>query len=153
MPRALRVEYAGTIYHVMNRGNQRQNIFREDFDRRHFLTALGEACAKTGWQIHAYCLMRNHFHLVIETPSANLVAGMKWLLGVYTKRFNIRHKKTLLLTLGVAVVVPMVVAPTVSPVYGSLLVAVGSLAAAGVGIVALIRFELISGEPQGKDQA
>jgi len=68
-------------------------------------------------------------------------------------RFNIRHKKTLLLTLGVAVVVPMVVAPTVSPVYGSLLVAVGSLAAAGVGIVALIRFELISGEPQGKDQA
>ena len=115
--------------------------------------ALGEACAKTGWQIHAYCLMRNHFHLVIEIPSANLVAGMKWLLGVYTKRFNIRHKKTLLLTLGVAVVVPMVVAPTVSPVYGSLLVAVGSLAAAGVGIVALIRFELISGEPQGKDQA
>ena len=92
MPRALRVEYAGAIYHVMNRGNQRQNIFRDDFDRRHFLMALGEACAKTGWQIHAYCLMRNHFHLVIETPSANLVAGMKWLLGVYTKRFNIRHK-------------------------------------------------------------
>jgi putative transposase len=58
-----------------------------------FLDALAEACGKTGWQIHAYCLMRNHFHLVLETPQANLVAGMKWLLGVYTKRFNIRHKE------------------------------------------------------------
>jgi REP element-mobilizing transposase RayT len=61
-------------------------------DRRGFLSALEEACEKTEWQVHAYCLMRNHFHLVIETPQANLVAGMKWLLGVYTKRFNIRHK-------------------------------------------------------------
>jgi len=57
------------------------------------MTALTEACGKTQWQIHAYCLMRNQFHLVIETPQANLVAGMKWLLGVYTKRFNIRHKQ------------------------------------------------------------
>jgi putative transposase len=57
-------------------------------------TALDEsaACRKTEWQVHAYCLMRNHFHLVLETPQGNLVAGMKWLLGVYTKRFNIRHK-------------------------------------------------------------
>ena len=92
MPRALRVEYAGAIYHVMNRGNQRQNIFRDEADRRRFLATLAEACGKTGWQIHAYCLMRNHFHLVLETPSANLVGGMKWLLGIYTKRFNIRHK-------------------------------------------------------------
>ena len=93
MPRALRVECAVAIYHVMSSGNQRLNIFWDDFDRRRFLVSMGEACAKTGWQIHAYCLMRNHFHLVIETPSANLVAGMKWLLGVYnTKRFNIRHK-------------------------------------------------------------
>src|SRR5271163_3579613 len=92
MPRALRVEYPGAIYHVMNRGNQRQNIFRGDADRRRFLETLGAACAKTGWEVHAYCLMRNHFHLVVETPAANLVAGMKWLLGVYTKRFNIRHK-------------------------------------------------------------
>lgn len=52
---------------------------------------LGKACAKTGWQVHAYCLMTNHFHLVIETPRANLVAGMKWLLGSYTIRFNRRH--------------------------------------------------------------
>jgi REP element-mobilizing transposase RayT len=93
MPRNLRLEYAGAIYHVLNRGNRRENIFRDDADRRLFMAALTEACGKTQWQIHAYCLMRNHFHLVIETPQANLVAGMKWLLGVYTKRFNIRHKQ------------------------------------------------------------
>jgi REP element-mobilizing transposase RayT len=92
MPRPLRVEYAGAIYHVINRGNQRQDIFRDDQDRKIFLDTLGEACVKTEWQVHAYCLMRNHFHLVMETPQANLVTGMKWLLGVYTKRFNIRHK-------------------------------------------------------------
>lgn len=92
MPRQLRIEYPGAIYHVMNRGDQRERIFRDDDDRRRFLSTLGEACAKTEWQVHAYCLMRNHFHLVIETPQAKLVTGMKWLLGVYTKRFNIRHK-------------------------------------------------------------
>src|SRR5438552_1602691 len=92
MPRKLRIQYPGAIYHVMNRGDQRENIFKDDQDRERFLFTLGEACNKTEWQAHAYCLMRNHFHLVIETPQANLVAGMKWLLGVYTKRFNIRHK-------------------------------------------------------------
>jgi REP element-mobilizing transposase RayT len=93
MPRKLRLEYAGAIYHVMNRGNRRENIFRDETDRKQFLTTLTEACSKTQWQVHAYCLMRNHFHLVIETPQANLVAGMKWLLGVYTKRFNLRHQQ------------------------------------------------------------
>jgi REP element-mobilizing transposase RayT len=92
MPRRLRIQYPGALYHVMNRGDRRESIFRDDADRERFLSTLGEACGKTGWQVHAYCLMRNHFHLVIETPQANLVAGMKWLLGVYTKRFNIRHK-------------------------------------------------------------
>ena len=92
MPRPLRIEYEGAIYHVMNRGDRRGNIFRDDHDRQCFLSTLAEACTKTEWQVHAWCLMRNHFHLVIETPQANLVAGMKWLLGVYTKRFNIRHK-------------------------------------------------------------
>jgi putative transposase len=92
MPRKLRIEYPGAIYHVMNRGDQREDIFRDDEDRERFLATLGEACAKTQWQVHAYCLMRNHLHLVIETPQANLVVGMKWLLGVYTKRSNIRHK-------------------------------------------------------------
>jgi REP element-mobilizing transposase RayT len=76
----------------MNRGDRREDIFRGDPDRELFLTTLGEACARTGWQVHAYCLMRNHFHLVMETPRANLVAGMKWLLGTYTARFNRRHK-------------------------------------------------------------
>jgi putative transposase len=94
MARKLRVEYPGAIYHVMNRGDRREPIFREDSDREMFLETLGEACAKTGWQVHGYCLMRNHFHLVMETPQANLVAGMKWLLGIYTGRFNRKHKQS-----------------------------------------------------------
>ena len=93
MQRQLRREFAGAIYHVMSRGDRREKIYRTDQDRRLFLTALTEACGKTSWQIHAYCLMSNHFHLVLETPQPNLVAGMKWLLGVYTKRFNIGHKE------------------------------------------------------------
>jgi REP element-mobilizing transposase RayT len=76
----------------MNRGDRREEIFRDDQDRRRFLETLAEACGKTGWQVHAYCLMPNHFHLVVETPEANLVAGMKWFLGTYTSRFNRRHK-------------------------------------------------------------
>jgi REP element-mobilizing transposase RayT len=92
MPRKLRIEYPGAIYHVMNRGDRREDIFRDDEDRKLFLRSLGEACGKTDWRVLAYCLMPNHFHLVIQTPKANLVAGMKWLLGVYTTRFNIRHK-------------------------------------------------------------
>ena len=92
VPRKLRIEYPGAVYHVMNRGDRRENIFLDDEDREGFMAALGEACGKTEWQVHAHCLMGNHFHLVMEMPQANLVAGMKWLLGVYTKRFNIRHK-------------------------------------------------------------
>jgi REP element-mobilizing transposase RayT len=76
----------------MNRGDRREPIFKDGKDRKLFLQTLGEACEKTGWHIHAWCLMPNHFHLVIETPQANLVAGMKWLLGTYTGRFNRRHK-------------------------------------------------------------
>ena len=70
MPRQLRREFAGAIYHVMNRGDRREEIFRDDQDRRMFLSTLAEACGKTEWQIHAYSLMRNHFHLVFETPRA-----------------------------------------------------------------------------------
>ena len=92
MARKLRVEYPGAVYHVMNRGDRREPIFRDDEDRQRFISTLGEACAKTGWHVHALCLMPNHFHLVVETPRANLVAGMKWLLGTYTGRFNRRHK-------------------------------------------------------------
>jgi putative transposase len=77
----------------MNRGDRREAIFKDDNDRRRFLQTLGQACEKTGWQVHAYCLMSNHFHLVLETPQPNLVAGMKWLLGTYTSRFNRRHQE------------------------------------------------------------
>src|SRR6266852_5938423 len=92
MPRKLRVQYPGAIYHLMNRGDRRQNIFADDQDRHRFLKTLGEACEKTGWQVHAYCLMSNHFHLVLETPQPNLALGMKWLLGTYTQRFNRRDR-------------------------------------------------------------
>ena len=74
MARKLRVQYPGAIYHLMNRGDRREPIFKDEEDRRRFLDTLGQACAKTGWQVHAYCLMLNHFHLVVETPKANLVA-------------------------------------------------------------------------------
>ena len=92
MARRLRVEYPGAIYHVMSRGDRREPIFKDDKDRRTFLETLGQTCGKTAWQVHAWCLMLNHFHLVLETPKANLVAGMKWFLGTYTSRFNRRHK-------------------------------------------------------------
>jgi REP element-mobilizing transposase RayT len=92
MPRKLRIEYEGAIYHVMNRGDRREPIFRDGADRKRFLETLEECCTKTDWQVHALCLMGNHFHLVVETPKANLVAGMKWFLGTYTARFNRRHR-------------------------------------------------------------
>ena len=92
MARKLRVEYEGAICHVMNRGDRGEPIFQEDGDRMLFLKTLGQACQKTDWQAHAWCLMENHIHLVIETPKANMVAGMKWLLGTYTGRFNRKHQ-------------------------------------------------------------
>jgi len=84
MPRQIRIQYEGAIYHVLNRGDRREDIFLNDVDRQDFLKTLAEACQKTGWQVQAYCLMRNHFHLVVETPNANLVTGMSWLLSTYT---------------------------------------------------------------------
>jgi REP element-mobilizing transposase RayT len=86
------LEYEGAIYHVMSRGNRQEDIFLNDSDRLRLLETLGEACAKTGWQVHAYCLMRDHFHFVLETPRANLATGMHWLLGTYTVRFNRRRQ-------------------------------------------------------------
>jgi putative transposase len=92
MARKLRVEYPGAIYHVMSRGDRREPVFRDDDDREAFFSTLQEACCKTRWQVHALCLMNNHFHIVLETPEGNLVVGMKWFLGTYTGRFNRRHK-------------------------------------------------------------
>jgi REP element-mobilizing transposase RayT len=93
MPRKPRVEYAGAIYHVMSRGNRQQAIFRTDQDREMFLDTLGEACGRTGWKVHAFVLMGNHYHLLLEIAEANLVAGMQWLQSTYTKRFNARHRE------------------------------------------------------------
>ncbi len=81
MSRKLRIEYPGAMYHVMNRGDQREDIFRDDDDRQKFLFTLGETCTKTEWQVHAYCLMRNHFHLVLETPQQPAkpgCSGVNW---------------------------------------------------------------------------
>jgi len=92
MPRSLRIEFAGAYYHVMARGNRRETIFHDDDDRRFFLATLSEACAMTGWRVHAWVLMGNHYHLFIETPEANLVAGMSWLQNTVTRRYNVRHR-------------------------------------------------------------
>ena len=92
MPRSVRIEYAGAFYHVMARGNRREDIFRDEDDRWFFLKGLGEACEMTGWRIHAWVLMSNHYHLFAETPEANLSAGMQWLQNAYTRRFNTRHR-------------------------------------------------------------
>ena len=93
MARKLRIEYPGALYQVMNRGDRRATISRTEPGYHLFLQTLAEACTKAGWQVHAYCLMPNHFHLVLETPQPTLVAGMKWLLGTYAGRFNRRHRQ------------------------------------------------------------
>ena len=92
MARKIRIEYAGAAYHVMARGNQGRDIYADERDRKLWLATLGEACEKTGWRIHAWVMMNNHYHLLLETPEANLVAGMKWLQGTYTQRYNSRHE-------------------------------------------------------------
>ena len=92
MPRPLRIQYAGAVYHVTARGSRGQEIYSNDTDRKVFLQTLGEACEKTGWRIHAYVLMADHYHLLVETPEPNLVAGMKWLQGTYTQRYNSQHE-------------------------------------------------------------
>ena len=92
MARQLRIEYPGAIYHVMSRGDRKDPIFLDDGDGHDFIKTLAEACQKTGFEIHSYCLMKNHFHLVVETPEGNLAAGMRWLLSTYASRFNHRHE-------------------------------------------------------------
>ena len=90
MARPLRIEFPGAFYHVTSRGNAQQPVFDDTQDRYAFLDALGEAVARFGWRGHAYCLMGNHYHLVLETPDANLARGMRQVNGVYTQRFNRR---------------------------------------------------------------
>lgn len=91
MARPLRLEFAGALYHLTARGNARGEIFLDDEDRRLFAGLLSKEIAQQGWRCYAYCLMSNHFHLLIETPAGNLVSGMRRLNGVYTQAFNRRH--------------------------------------------------------------
>lgn len=93
MPRPLRIEYPGACYHLMSRGDRRENIFGDEKDRTRFVKMVGQVCAKNGWEVHAYCLMSNHFHIVVETAQPNLSLGMRWLLGSYTQSFNRRHRQ------------------------------------------------------------
>jgi putative transposase len=93
MARPLRIEFPGALYHVTSRGNARQRVFRDDEDRETFLATLAWVVERFGWRCHAYCLMDNHIHLLIETPQPNLSRGMRQLNGVYTQRFNRRHRK------------------------------------------------------------
>ena len=91
MGRKPRIEYEGAVYHVMNRGDRGGKVFKDRLDFELFLRCTADACERTGWRIHAYALLRNHFHWLLETPEANLVDGMKWFLGAYSQRFNARH--------------------------------------------------------------
>lgn len=93
MSRPLRLEFAGALYHVTARGNAREDIFRDDGDRATFLDLLGREIAQQRWRLYAYCLMGNHYHLLIETPEPNLTRGMQRLNQVYTQRFNRRHRR------------------------------------------------------------
>lgn len=93
MTRQLRLQYPGALYHVTSRGNARGLLFHDDFDRRAFLAFLATVVARHGWLCHAYCLMGNHYHLVIETPRSNLALGMQRLNGVYAQAFNRRHNR------------------------------------------------------------
>ena len=91
MSRPLRLEYAGALYHVTSRGDRREDIYETDSDRRNFISILGDVCDQFNWRCHAYCLMTNHYHLLIETPDANLSKGMRQLNGVYSQSFNKAH--------------------------------------------------------------
>jgi len=91
MARPLRIEFPGAVYHIISRGNAKQSIFLDESDRRTFLKLLSSVVERFNWLCHAYCLMDNHYHLIIETPDGNLSRGMRQLNGVYTQGFNRRH--------------------------------------------------------------
>ena len=92
MPRPPRIAVPNGIYHVTSRGNRRQPIFLDDRDRRLFLEMVAVLTVHRGWACLGYCLMPNHYHLVVQTPNADLSAGMKWLNGGYAQSFNFFHR-------------------------------------------------------------
>ena len=94
MARPLRIEYPGAVYHVTSRGNEKKPVFKDDADRENFLNTLQHVNNRYNWICHAYCLMTNHYHLLIETPDGNLSLGMRQLNGVYTQLFNKWHGRT-----------------------------------------------------------
>lgn len=94
MSRPLRIEYPDAVYHVTSRGNARNDIFHADQDRKEFLSILDSVVRRYNWLCHAYCLMNNHYHLLIETPDGNLSQGMRQLNGIYTQKYNWLHHKT-----------------------------------------------------------
>lgn len=94
MARPLRIEYPGAVYHITSRGNEKKAVFKDDSDRAVFLKILAQVNKRYNWICHAYCLMDNHYHLLIETPDGNLSIGMRQLNGVYTQSFNRRHRRT-----------------------------------------------------------
>lgn len=94
MPRQVRIEYEGATYHVMCRGDRREDIFEDDQDREMFLATLAQAAQRAGWRVHAWVLMNNHYHLLLETPEANLVRGMAWFQTTFTARTNARHRRS-----------------------------------------------------------
>lgn len=93
MARPLRIEFPGAVYHITSRGNARQKIFLDDKDYAKFLEVLRFVVKRYNWILHAYCLMSNHYHLLLETPEGNLSRGMRQLNGVYTQQFNKRHNR------------------------------------------------------------
>ena len=93
MARALRIEIPGARLHVAARGNERKAIYYSDSDRAHFLQLLGEATQQFGIRVHAYVLMDNHYHLLIETPEANLSRAMHWINVAYSIWFNLVHNR------------------------------------------------------------
>lgn len=93
MARPIRIEYEGALYHISSRGNAREKIFLDEVDRTLFLDVLASVIERSNWLCHAWCLMDNHYHLLIETPEGNLSKGMRQLNGVYTQRSNRRHNR------------------------------------------------------------
>jgi putative transposase len=93
MARPIRIEFAGALYHVTSRGDRREPIYEDDLDRERFLEVLGQVAQDFNWVCHAWCLMSNHYHLVLETPDGNLSKGMRQLNGVYTQYSNRRHQR------------------------------------------------------------
>lgn len=93
MARPLRIEFAGALYYVTSRGNAQEAIYRDDADRQQFMVLLQNTVNRYGWYCHAYCLMGNHYHLLIETSTPSLSKGMKFLNGTYTQYFNRQHQR------------------------------------------------------------